>query len=139
MVARSAERKQFLHDIIAHALEGGVGYWSVADDIVRGDPDADFYRSVVLYCSEGGKEPVDCGNGTDDVCKGHRVDIEVVAKGLGLGTVSREVGEEKNIGWHYNNRKHVILANRENDAGEIDAGDADCIVQLGIFGEVVYG
>jgi hypothetical protein len=31
------------------------------------------------------------------------------------------------------------LLTGEYDAGTIDAGDADCIVQLGLFGEVRYG
>lgn len=139
MVVRSAERTQFLYDIMATALEGGVNYWSAADDVERGDPDKDFYRSYVLYCTDGGRESVECGANPKLLCTGHKVDPDVIARGLGLGTVTEAVGNEKEIGWHYNQRKHVILANRENDAGEIDAGDADCIVQLGVFGKVIYG
>lgn len=139
MTKRSEERQQFLWDIMTTALEGGVGYWSVADEIDAHRPEDVFdwhYNSYVLYCTDGGKEPVDCGNGTDDPCKGHKVTPETVAKGLGLGTLNEEKG--KDIGWHYSRRKHVITANRENEAGDIDADDADCIVQLGVFGRVIF-
>lgn len=137
MPVRTAERLQFLHDVMITAISGGVSYWSVADDIVRHENDDLFYVSYVLYCSDGGKEPIECGNDVDEVCKGHTVDPELVARGLGLGTKPEAASGE--IGWAYSQRKHVILANRESDAGEIDSVDADCIVQLGIFGKVVYG
>lgn len=138
MALRTAERLQYLHDIMVTAVEGGVGYWSVAET-VRSSNDDHWYESYTLWCSEGGKEPVSCGNGTDDPCKGHQVTPDVVAKGLGLGTLTKAEGEAQDIGWAYSQREHVILANRESDAGEIDADDADCIVQLGVFGKVIYG
>lgn len=34
---------------------------------------------------------------------------------------------------------HVSVEDNSVDTGDIDAVDADCIVQLGLFGEVVYG
>lgn len=137
---KSAERTQFLHDIMITGLEGGVGYWSVADEIVRHEDDDLWYRSYTLYCSEGGKQALECGNGKDDPCKGHKVTPDLIARGLGLATSKRPENPDKDpTGWHYENRKHVILANRENDGGEIDAEDADSIIQLGIFGQVVFG
>lgn len=36
-------------------------------------------------------------------------------------------------------RNMAIIADEHSDAGEIDAEIADVIVQLGIFGEIVYG
>lgn len=138
MTKRSAERLQFLHDVMCHALEGGVGYWSAADEITMHEDEDLWYRSYTLYCTDGGKEPVECGDPSKDaVCQGHRVDPEVVARGLDLAT--RAGKDDKTIGWHYSQRDHVIRAARENDAVDVDSGDADCIVQLGIFGEVIYG
>jgi len=156
--ARSAERTQFLHDIMSTAIEGGVGYWSIADDINRSGTEERrediyfdwVYESYTLYCFDGDTDPVtfekipgECALSTKenpiDRCPGHEVTPETIARGLGLGTLSETAGNEKKIGWHYSQRKHVILANRENDGGEIDAGDADCIVQLGIFGKVLNG
>lgn len=137
MPTRSADRTQFLHDIMITALEGGVGYWSVADRIERHEDDNLWYRSYVLYCSDGGKEALHCGNGLDDTCKGHKVSTQTVTRGLALGKQPEK--DSNKIGWHYSQRKHVILADRENDGCEIDSGDADCILQLGIFGEVIFG
>lgn len=34
---------------------------------------------------------------------------------------------------------HVNIEDNAIDTCDIDASDADCIVQFGIFGEVVYG
>ena len=36
-------------------------------------------------------------------------------------------------------RKYVYLAITESDAGHIDADAADCIIQAGVYGELVYG
>lgn len=158
MSKRSDERLQFLHDIMSHALEGGVGYWSIADDIERsGTPeqrkDIHFdwnYERYTLFCFDGDQDPEtweklpgECGLSTKekpiDECEGHKVDPEIIAKGLGLMNQAQAKDEENPIGWHYSQRKHVILANRENDAIDVDSGNADCIVQLGVFGKVIYG
>lgn len=132
-----ADRVQFLHDVMITALEGGVGYWSVADHIERHPDDRLWYQSFVLYCSDGGIDPVECGHDeSDGVCAGHRVTPDLVVRGLSKAVTA---GPNEDIGWHYNRRSHVIVANRENEGGDIDADDADCIVQLGIFGRVIYG
>jgi len=36
-------------------------------------------------------------------------------------------------------RKLIAGADATNDCGDIDAEAADCIVQAGLFGEVIYG
>ena len=36
-------------------------------------------------------------------------------------------------------REHIKQASSENYAGNIDAGDADSIVQVGLFKELVFG
>lgn len=141
--AKSAQRLQFLHDVMITALEGGVGYWSVADDIVRHENDDLFYKRYTLYCfdPDDPKAAGECGLSTREnpvpICQGHLVDPDAIARGMGLATRPERDSDE--IGWHYSNRRHVIEANRENDAGAIDAGDADCIVQLSAFGKVIYG
>ena len=40
---------------------------------------------------------------------------------------------------HESYRQRIAEASRENDAGNIDAGDADIIAQAALLGEVVYG
>lgn len=132
---RSTERTQYLHDIMSTALEGGVNYWSTARDIERtGTPeqrrDSAFRWDYVAYTLT--ESPASDGCSHDDHqdaprCRGHRVDIEVVASGLSR---MRKAGDM---------RSHMREADDENDAGEIDAGDADQIVQWGIFGKGIYG
>lgn len=147
---KSLERQIFLWDVMGTALEGGVNYWSQADGIVReNDPGEDakdrdamfHYTEYTLFCAADGD--TECGMSTKDnpipECPGHKVTPDVIAHGMGLATLSEAKGNEQNIHWHYSQRRHVIEANRENDAGDIDAGDADCIVQLGVFGSVIYG
>jgi len=135
MATRSAERTQFIHDIMITALEGGVGYWSVADDIVRHPNDDLWYEQYTLYCSEGGKEALECGNGVDSVCKGHRVDSELIARGL--GRINR--GSRDALQLAIGSMVSIMKASEENEGGDIDADYADIIVQVGIFGKVVYG
>ena len=141
MMAKSAERVQFLHDIMCIALEGGVGYWSVADEVIRHDDDDLFYARYTLYCFEDDdpKRPGECGLSTKEnrvlLCQGHLIDPDAIARGMGLATGP----DDADIGWHPSQRRHVIEANRENEAVDIDAGDADCIVQLAAFGKVIFG
>ena len=53
--------------------------------------------------------------------------------------IKRIIDGDIDGGLHESIRKTIEFANTHNDAGEIDAGDADCIVQVACFGEVVYG
>jgi hypothetical protein len=144
-MAKSDARVQFLHDVMITALEGGVGYWSVADQIIRHENDDLWYERYTLYCLDPddptGKTAGECGLSTREkpveVCQGHLIDPDAIARGMGLATRPEAASDE--IGWAYTGRAHVIGANRANDAGDIDAGDADCIVQLAAFGQVIYG
>lgn len=128
--ARSAARTEFLAYVLSAAFEGGIGYWSVADDIERsGDyPDGDWnYAAMTLFEHDGDNAPGDCEL-AEGICQGHRVTLDTVAHGVSLYVKS-----------DYRLAPAVRQASRENDAGDIDADLADVIVQLGIFGEIVYG
>lgn len=144
---RSAERTQFLHDIMICAIEGGVGYWSYADKIVRNADDDLWYSEYTLYCWEGSTDPKtydkipdECGMSTKDVpvpaCKGHRVTPDVVAHGL---TVICDTKGRPDISLHIDYRKNIREASIENEGGDIDAGLADEIIQAGVFERCIYG
>lgn len=45
----------------------------------------------------------------------------------------------RDIDWNDTDRKRAIGAWALSDASDIDAGDADCIMQVALFGKVVYG
>ena len=134
MAARTAEREQFLADIITTAVEGGTGYWaSVSQYRWDGLPARDVF--AVLH-EEG-------DDFSDELAPPLRLDINAVAKGIGKITRGEvEVGE---FGSEYNRplgdyaRKLIAEASRENDAGNIDSDMADIIAQVALLGIVRYG
>lgn len=129
---------QFLLDVFCTALEGGIGYWSEcsayhwmigppADDIERPSlqDHAGFYADIVeLYELTN---PDDDDSGTR-----HRINRVVMADGLRrAATVWRD-----QLRWSTEPPPLVVTDDTDWD---FDAGDADMIVQLGLFGEVRYG
>lgn len=126
----SPERQQFLADLFTTALEGGVNYWAevvayhwAKPDVPRSAPmderfDFEGYYAVIRDAEGDGKE--------------HRIDRQTIQRGL--GKVMR--GE---VRVHESYVQRITQASRENDAGNLDAGDCDVIVQAGALGEVVYG
>lgn len=112
------ERDEFLRDVMDIALSGGIDYWcavlSQVVSIVR-DP-SDAFAKVKPW----------------DDPEVYRIDIEVIQRGLdaivsGSAEVNREIAAA------------IIEAQVNLDSTDIDADAADCIVQVGLFGEVVYG
>lgn len=119
---RSAEREQFLADIVTCVAEDGcTNDWRQVVAYKWVDlPDVEHYVTVVdVEDREGGHATF-------------KFDIEAAATGLRkiiTGTVHANTtitGE-------------CASADRENDAGYIDAYSADCILQAAWFGELVYG
>lgn len=122
---------EMLLDIFTTALEGGIGYWSVChtyrwqkDD----KPDLMGFHAIVDDIER------------DTGATGIRIDRDTIIAGLDL-LVSKD--------WSpHNEPAHIERAGRMLIAGispegyellDFDAEDADVIVQLGLFGEVVYG
>lgn len=128
---RSAERTEFLSDVLSTALEGGVNYWSSAFDIWRiGDyPKGEwYYDAVTLYEDADGDKH--CSQ-NDEECRGHRVDLHGIARGINALVKRRDPG--------YRHRELLVQANRENYAGEIDSDIADDVAQMAALGALVYG
>jgi hypothetical protein len=137
MASRSEARTEFLGDIITAAVEGGTGYWAQVsqyqwvDDL---DPGKPVRVSVGERVGDGARAVLHPLNEDESGYEetGHVIDVEKIA--MGLATIEREI--------HCCNerlRKRILRANRENDAGLIDADDADVIVQIAIFDQIVYG
>jgi hypothetical protein len=112
---RSDERKQFLADILTTAIEGGINYWSRTLKYKWKDTPTE--PTAVIRDEDGSK---------------YDLSIETVAKGIGL-IVRGEV--------HLNTAmvESIKRANRENEAADLDAWDADAIIQAAVLGELVYG
>jgi hypothetical protein len=132
MTTRSPERAQFLADVITTATEGGIQYWAR----VTG------YRWFSPELEGGTAEPgpggtanawVELVDAEEDDGERHRVDLDKIAHAFGV------VRQGTPKGWNDDDVARMRQAYAELDAGEIDAGDADCLLQLAIFGEVVYG
>lgn len=121
---RSAERVQFLSDVMTTAVEGGINYWAAVSEYRW---DLDKYTpeqvGVTVYDQEDDDWPEE----------GRRVDLDVIARGIGVLKKAGGCGDPDY--W-----KQFLLADRTNgEDGDYDAGMADCILQAGLLGEVVYG
>lgn len=161
-------RKQFLHGVFTTAVEGGIGYWSVAESYHWSkppNPDVDnehmygnasleedldgFY--AVLESSEG-----EWGLGVDHKVfisevgeaqqitdtQSLRVDLKVIERGCNLlvdKVVEAAKSEDGSADFSRKYlRQFVIAWLSDGDDGDYDADVADLVVQLGLFGEVVY-
>jgi hypothetical protein len=114
------KRDGLLFDIVVTAVEGGVNYWAQVMDY-RWSDDGEYYAFAHLQ---------DC---EDD--KIYTLDFKLIRKGLAL------ICNPKNRTPDMNPEilKAILAANRTNDAIDIDSECADVIVQVGLFGEIVYG
>ena len=121
MPVTKTDREQFLDDVVSTALEGGIGYWSVCSSYKWKDvPET---VAIIEEFDEGTGEPFG-----DKI----RVDRALIEKGI-KEILSGDGDVSKNL------IKSVAAAYATNDAGDIDSDDADCIVQVGVFGKLVYG
>lgn len=117
---------QLCADILCTALEGGIGYWSAADDIVKQtgtDPGCIVtdYVSCTLHPAENDE------------------DFEPVV--LDYAAIRRGIARVLSPGFQVSSliADYVRRGVAENDAGHIDADAADCIVQAGVLGEITFG
>lgn len=128
----SADLDEMYHGVFVTALEGGIGYWSVAEDYrwSTGDgqtEDHKGFRAVI-------RETTDEEEGPELV-----VDRRVVARGL------RALAAHK-VTWGGRpmspESRWPSLAKgwlRDPANADIDADAADNIIQAGLFGDIRYG
>jgi hypothetical protein len=135
---RSEAREDFLSGVVTTALEGGIGYWSVARRY-RWDGVPSAY-AVIVPTGEYDIDGVPSWGVWDDADPREvapiLIDTDLVARGARLFV---EWLEEKN--W---DRSHYfwqfVAANKTNyEQGDYDAEVADMVVQFGCFGEPVFG
>ena len=116
-------RDHLYHGIFTTALEGGINYWC---DVLNyhwsfGTPD------YIEDLDGFGADILPYENGSDEILV---IDRNVIARGYNLAA--------KTNGVHWSIERPPLFITEDTD-WDYDAGDADCIVQLGLFGEVVYG
>lgn len=130
MGTRTAERTEFLGDIITTAVEGGTGYWA--------------QTTQYQYVGSDGEIVVYCGERVGDETRAELKDEEDGTTGvLTLDTIAAAVGKLRRGEVKFYTSGAVFTAVCEGysecDAGYIDADGADVIAQVAVLGEVVYG
>jgi hypothetical protein len=120
MTTTVSTRDQLLLDVFTTALEGGIGYWSGAMtyrwSTEAGEPAYRSFHADVVDLDE----------------QVQHINRAVVVRGMLLAAT-----EYRNrLAWSSEPPPLVITQDTDWD---FDAGDADMIVQLGLFGDVVYG
>lgn len=122
-----------LGDTLVTAFDGSYGgcwYWcgpgtKEGDKFdIRGEGTDAVWHSVDITLDEENDD------GVKD--QHYRVDYETLKRGMQLILTDPGYAESSA-------RAHVEQAILDDDAGEIDAGLADTIVQLGLFGKEIYG
>jgi hypothetical protein len=139
----TTERKKLCHSIFVTALEGGVGYWSSCSEYhwalksVDGDltddltDDLDGFYAIIREDEnqdEDGKVPK------------HRIDAEVIDRGINrIANGTATYGGKRLTGNSVLYKLACALNGPLAEEVDFDADDADNIVQIGLFGDVMYG
>lgn len=118
-------RQEFLRDIAITAVEGGIGYWASFVKYKWFETESiDNLLPFPVIRIVPAEDPDDF-----DECD---ITAATISWGLALAGV-REIDLRDEY------RGTILTATVMNDASNIDADIADCIVQLGLFGEIVFG
>ncbi|SNS86863.1 hypothetical protein SAMN06265795_10838 [Noviherbaspirillum humi] len=139
---------EFLSHVLELAVEGGSSYWADAsgerNEAGGSDRIRDFDLSDYTEDEDGrdDEEEDDDDDGTfyteatflvaKDPSQGGTLDLEDVAD-----AIERILGGETDVAPAI--REIIRAAVETGDPTDIDAEAADCIVQIGLFDEVVYG
>ena len=114
--------KQLLHGVFVTALEGGIGYWFRSGSYrwsLDGGVTVDLETFRATGREIGRREPL-------------VIEQDTIYKGI-----QRIIGGEVQVNDYH--RTTILKAVVNDDAGYIDADDADCIVQAGLLNDIVYG
>lgn len=123
----------FYSDVIVTAVEGGIGYWSRCSDYDHG------YKWNEDCESRHQPASVTVHELVDEQANTYKAGVKVTTKEIAnamqriadFGQQIEYAGDE----W----RGRMAGALREKDAYDIDAGDADVIMQIAVLGGIVYG
>ena len=114
------ERVDFLCSVLVTAVEGGIGYWAEIKDYSWQEDE----NHNLIHAEVSVRE--------DDSPAWSKVNLDTVEYGL-------ERIASRALTIHSATLGVILVADRRNDASEIDADAADCIIQVALFGELRYG
>lgn len=112
-------RAEFLWDIFVTACEGGINYWASFELYHHshgGIPDHEGFIARIVDTEE---------------VKRYEIQQATIENGLRI-VLSGKANLRSDL------KSSIALASMETDAGYIDAEAADCIVQAGLFGHILY-
>jgi hypothetical protein len=144
------ERAEFLRDVAITAVESGIGYWSSCthyrwSEGGCGDLDRQLpFPEVRIIPAEspddfdGELAPGVTGTRFVDEGRDLGLEITLTAEMLERG-LALIADPSKDIGLHTSYRQQIVGAAAMNEAGDIDADLADHIVQVAVFGKVIFG
>lgn len=131
----SPSARRMLRDVMITAFEGGSTYWAEARNVIRekGCPEVDYISFEVRSFED-----------RDDPRLGgwQRVDEDVIAQGMRrILDAPQDIGEfgVSPLRVRRDILASIAIADRRPEDADIDAEVADCILQAGIWGEIVYG
>jgi hypothetical protein len=156
MTIKTQDQKQFLHNMFVTALEGGIGYWSFATEYcwsqggagaVTGtkiqQDDLDGFYAIIesngddwgveeaFVAEEGEVQPI-------TETQALTINGSVIERGINM--LARKTFDNLLDGDRPRSRIGFMIAwMTDGDEGDYDSDIADIVVQLGLFGEVVYG
>jgi hypothetical protein len=130
MKTKISKNKAFLSDVIITAVEGGIGYWSSVSKYRHGysdglDDDNRQPATALVHVEDSDGTPAgSLPLTTTAVAKAFRLICDKSVDNLSI-----------NPEW----RTRMVAAYWAKDSCDIDAEDADQIVQIALLGDVVYG
>ena len=129
-------QRQFLIDIMTTAVETGIGYWVGEDDTslknVNRNPDLDIV-DFDIYTGSVGTLPL--GKTMQTV----HITPELIAGVLDFIVHPDRDPQHPDIKWHHAHWAQFAGWHHHHENIDFDADDADNIIQIAVFGEVVYG
>ena len=114
-----AMTNEFLGYVASAAIEGGINHWARGQDY---NPDDEVGSWITIKSAYP----------TEDNFPKFRLDRALLVRGIQLIVDDETRPVNRAI------QKTLIIAIATDDAGDVDAEVADCIVQVGAFGELVY-
>lgn len=109
--------QQDIDDIMVSALEGGINYWCREAEVVEDK-----------RCGDWGHEQIARG--------GVLILHDAESSGKWELTLEKFLNGVK---LYFEQGCHIQVEDNRIDTGDMDANDADCIVQFALFGEVIFG
>ena len=122
------ERAEFFDDCLITALEGGIQYWAYVRNY-RPHWNPDFHSDHPRNMEPTTADVIDA-----DSEKAYHVTPATIRLAF-----SRIRGKNPIQYLHDKTRARLRACYHSLDGGEIDASDADILLQIGIFGHLIYG